>query len=320
MKTLVTEDMLPSPTQDCVKVERLTKQVFMANLQINKLQKELDELKEKNIVNSIITNIEKTTEENRPAASEKIQNARKVAKLSSNNASLPFSGNDILMFRGPHDPLSAFYNCTLNWKEKSFNCAEQAYQYAKLEFHDVPQRAISELLQAKNPYDCKRLAKQWVPKCSEKWEKVKFDVMEDICGTKAVQCFSFKEALIKTKDAHLLHNTETDPIWGCGRDLKGLNMMGIILMTVRDKINLFNEEFPPLIKGPVKPRNQEAPRKQEKPIKKPRSIVVGNSNVRGLSDGLQQRGIDSCGFVYPGQSVKKIAERVQFISSSRSFS
>jgi lysophospholipase L1-like esterase len=171
-------------------------------------------------------------------------------------------------------------------------------------------------LKSKNPYDCKRLAKQWVPKCSEKWEKVKFDVMEDICGTKAVQCFSFKEALIKTKDAHLLHNTETDPIWGCGRDLKGLNMMGIILMTVRDKINLFNEEFPPLIKGPVKPRNQEAPRKQEKPIKKPRSIVVGNSNVRGLSDGLQQRGIDSCGFVYPGQSVKKIAERVQFISSS----
>jgi hypothetical protein len=47
-------------------------------------------------------------------------------------------------------------------------------------------------------------------------------------------------------------------------------------------------------------------------------LVLGNSNARGLSKGLCDRGVDGSAFVYPGQTVDFINDRVEEIA--RSFS
>ena len=67
--------------------------------------------------------------------------------------------------------------------------------------------------------------------------------MEEICTAKLRQCKRFREALILTGDARLIHNTESDSVWGgCGLDLQGQNMMGNILLEVREKAAAYDKE------------------------------------------------------------------------------
>ena len=50
-----------------------------------------------------------------------------------------------------------------------------------------------------------------------------------------------KKLLIGTEEKYLLYNT-TDAVWGAGADLAGKNLLGKLLMEVRDKINLQENE------------------------------------------------------------------------------
>jgi ribA/ribD-fused uncharacterized protein len=45
-----------------------------------------------------------------------------------------------------------------------------------------------------------------------------------------------REVLLSTGDAVLLERTSGDYYWGCGSDGTGLNMLGRILMEVRDQL------------------------------------------------------------------------------------
>ena len=44
------------------------------------------------------------------------------------------------------------------------------------------------------------------------------------------------EALLATGDTHLIENNNYDYFWGCGRDRRGENMYGKVLMNVREKL------------------------------------------------------------------------------------
>jgi hypothetical protein len=139
--------------------------------------------------------------------------------------------------------------------------------------------------------------------------------MEEICTAKLAQCKAFKDALRKSGSTLLVHNTETDPVWGCGYDMRGSNMMGKILMSVRNHDKLYQKEFPSL--PTTAPPATSMPQKQATHPNcvpaKPKVLVVGNSNVRGLSQGLNDRGLDSTGYVYPGQTTVQIRNRIDKI-------
>lgn len=47
----------------------------------------------------------------------------------------------------------------------------------------------------------------------------------------------YAKKLIRTGSKQLINTDGNDEYWGCGKDMKGKNMLGIILMDVRDKIN-----------------------------------------------------------------------------------
>jgi len=221
--------------------------------------------------------------------------------------------SNLHLFRGPRNPLSAFYVHPLKWNNMHFQSAEHAYQYQKLLFHNVSRANRDRLMRCRQSHDVKLLSKKLVPLCSAAWDKVKFDIMEDICTAKLSNCRRFRDVLLGTKDSELVHNTETDAVWGCGPDFKGRNMMGRILMQVRTKTISYDQDFPPL----PAPTVSSAPEPSTTNTVTKSAIVIGNSNVRGLASEFNSRGIDCTGYAFPGRSSSQIEERLPYLSSNQ---
>lgn len=91
-----------------------------------------------------------------------------------------------------------------------------------------------EIVEAPTPL----LAKQLGKKCELRpdWEINKVAVMYQVVREKALQCPQFRQELLDTGDAELEENSPFDPYWGIGRDGSGRNMLGEILMDVRQEI------------------------------------------------------------------------------------
>ena len=221
---------------------------------------------------------------------------------------------DMQLFRGPKNPLSAFYHHPLYWQNKTYISAEQAFQHAKFKHHKLSKIAHEELLRCRNSHDVKRTSNKWLPVCNSSWNTIRFEIMEEICTAKLHQCKSFANALRQSHSKMLIHNTETDDIWGCGVDFRGENMMGRILMVIRRKDAEYHREFPPL--SAVKPSIttfEQNPITHSSP-KKYNTLVIGNSNARCISKEISDRGLNSIGFVYPGQTIKQIADRIDSVN------
>lgn len=242
-----------------------------------------------------------------------------IETVTSQRYATPVSNkNSLHLFRGPKNPLSAFYLQKLQWNSKCFISAEQAYQYKKLLFHRVPRTGCNRLLKCRSSHDVKRIANELVPSPTDSWNDIKFNLMTEICEAKVRQCKKFRDTLTQTGSSTLIHNTETDSVWGCGVDMKGRNMMGKILMQVRDNIQTYQMEYPPL-PPPSVPNVRSTPLPHDNAVRtnKPASvIVIGNSNTRGLAKEINARGLDCTGFVYPGQTAANIKNRVENISNA----
>ena len=239
----------------------------------------------------------------------------RIPCVVTDRSSAPVNLSDcrqIQLFRGPKEPLSAFYHHPLRWRNRTYISAEQAYQHAKLVHHKAPVMSQRDMLRCRSSHACKQLAYKCVKVSNASWDSVKYELMKEICIVKFRQCSKFKEALLKSGDAFLLHNTETDPTWGCGPDLKGLNKMGHILMTVRQQALDYQQEFPPLPQTDTKTVVPEVSA-EEAPVAR-KIVVIGNSNARGLSQRLHKNDVSCSGFVYPGQTAARITQHVKNIN------
>lgn len=70
----------------------------------------------------------------------------------------------------------------------------------------------------------------------EEWEQIKDDVMRKAVYAKFTQNKKIRDILISTGKEIIIEKTTDDYYWGCGKDGCGKNMLGIILMEVREKI------------------------------------------------------------------------------------
>ena len=87
--------------------------------------------------------------------------------------------------------------------------------------------------EANNPQMAKRIGKK--VKLREDWEDVKVSLMREIVEVKFIQNKEIRDKLIKTYPSDLIEeNTWNDRTWGVCKG-KGKNLLGIILMEVRDK-------------------------------------------------------------------------------------
>lgn len=68
------------------------------------------------------------------------------------------------------------------------------------------------------------------------WEQVKDDIMRQAVYAKFSQNQVIKEILINTGEEFLIEQTTNDYYWGCGMCGTGKNMLGKILMEVRERL------------------------------------------------------------------------------------
>lgn len=68
------------------------------------------------------------------------------------------------------------------------------------------------------------------------WESIKYDIMKQAIIAKFTQYPELRTFLIETGDAELIEHTTNDNVWGDGGDGSGQNLLGKILMEVRENI------------------------------------------------------------------------------------
>lgn len=125
--------------------------------------------------------------------------------------------------------LSNFSDSDFVYDDIPYKNAEAAFQAQKCS-NKEDRRAFSEL----NSTEAKKLGRKI--ELRKEWEKIKVKEMKNIVYAKFSQNQELKERLLDTGDAYLEEgNTWGDRIWGTV-DGNGANLLGIILMEVRNKM------------------------------------------------------------------------------------
>ena len=68
------------------------------------------------------------------------------------------------------------------------------------------------------------------------WDEVKIDFMEKAVKVKFTQLPELKKLLLETGDAELIAHSDEDSYWCDGGDGSGKNLLGMILMDLRDEL------------------------------------------------------------------------------------
>ena len=108
----------------------------------------------------------------------------------------------------------------------------QAQKFAGT-FHEM------DILKAKSPREAADMGRDRSRPMRADWEEVKDDIMREAVLAKFTQHKDIAEILLSTKDAILVEHTKNDGYWGDNGDGTGKNMLGKILMEVREKLCKF---------------------------------------------------------------------------------
>lgn len=154
-------------------------------------------------------------------------------------------------FYSKQDPFSNFYPAKLEYqppgfKTMTYNCSEQAYQHSK-SIHFKDYSTADKIMIALTPSEQKKLGRMVKNFDHTEWDEVSEMVMESILTAKFTQNPKLKETLLATGSKELVEASPYDTKWGIGLSKNsphlhnksfwlGRNLLGQILMRVRDKI------------------------------------------------------------------------------------
>ena len=135
----------------------------------------------------------------------------------------------IKRFRDSYFFLSNFYPVNIRFDGIEYSSVEAAFQASKSTSYSIRKKfAKVDGAQAKSMG--RRVALR------PDWEKVKLGIMYELCYTKFTENESLKSRLIATGTQEIIEgNFHGDTYWGMV-DGKGLNMLGKILMRIREEI------------------------------------------------------------------------------------
>ena len=133
-----------------------------------------------------------------------------------------------------HGCFSNFSRHPLILDGKFYPTSEHYYQSQK--FATVDPAYAEEIRQAPNPKAAAELGRaQRTPAIRSDWETVKDDVMRKVVKHKFTVHEACRKVLLSTKNEELIEDSPVDSYWGCGADGRGKNMLGVILMELRDE-------------------------------------------------------------------------------------
>lgn len=118
---------------------------------------------------------------------------------------------------------------------------EHYYQASKYQLTD-PEWAAHLLEQTKPTVVC-QLGRDTSRNARKDWDMVKQDFMRYAVAHKIAQHSSVREALLATEERHIVEWTSNDNYWGSGKTKDGRNMLGNILMEIRDLLRV-QDQYP----------------------------------------------------------------------------
>lgn len=134
--------------------------------------------------------------------------------------------------KDPNEILSSYSEYTFLLDGFPWPTAEHYYQANKFQDEAYQQR-IRESVSAVQAY---KLGNTWFKRKRSDFKLVRVTLMTRAIYTKCKSHDSVTEALMATGDTYIAENTFTDYFWGCGRDGRGGNYFGKVLMNVRAKL------------------------------------------------------------------------------------
>lgn len=134
--------------------------------------------------------------------------------------------------KGEYGGFSNFSRHPVKLKGETWPTSEHYFQAMKFE----GTRHESEVRKAEGPKACAEMGRDRKRPLRADWEQVKDDIMREVVRAKFTQHKSLKETLLATGDAILVEHTTNDRYWGDGGDGTGKNMLGKILMEIREEL------------------------------------------------------------------------------------
>jgi ribA/ribD-fused uncharacterized protein len=129
-------------------------------------------------------------------------------------------------------PLSAYSKFGFELDGVKWPSVEHYYQAMKFEEEGIRESIRS----ADHPAKAAKLAKANRKQVRKDWSKVRQVMMTRAVYTKCRSHQEVAELLLSTGDKHIVESTMYDYYWGVGRDGRGHNVFGKLLMDVRDKL------------------------------------------------------------------------------------
>ena len=114
---------------------------------------------------------------------------------------------------------------------KIWKSTEHYYQYKKYEKVD-PKFAI-RIREIDSPREVKKLTLQNL-RHPDNWDEIKIDILKKAAYKKFETYLQLRDKLLSTGKEELIEANPDDYFWGIGKNRTGKNMMGKILMEIRE--------------------------------------------------------------------------------------
>ncbi|YAF98624.1 MAG: NADAR family protein [Nodularia sp. CChRGM 3473] len=129
------------------------------------------------------------------------------------------------------------YGCFSNFSSHSFEL-DNLYWYTSEHYFQAQKFIgtfhVEQIRLVKTPKDAAKMGREKSRPLRQDWEKVKDDVMRKAVRRKFETHKDIRDILLSTDNEEIVENSPIDFYWGCGADGSGKNMLGIILMEVRE--------------------------------------------------------------------------------------
>jgi ribA/ribD-fused uncharacterized protein len=150
-------------------------------------------------------------------------------------------------FCGAADVFSNWHRCQFEYHGVAFSCVEQFMMFSKAKLFNDEQSA-KNILATVDPMTQNMLGRKVVGFNLEEWEKRRESVVFVGCREKFAQNPGLRSILLATAPTELVEASPYDLIWGIGlgerdsrttdkRHWRGLNLLGITLMRVREALS-----------------------------------------------------------------------------------
>ena len=141
----------------------------------------------------------------------------------------------VINFYSTKDEYGCFSNFSAHkifLKGKNWKTTEHYFQAQKF----VGTSDEEELRLADSPMQVAKMGRDRKRPLRRDWEVVKDDIMREALRAKFTQHEDLRIILLETDDAELVEHTKNDSYWADGGDGSGLNMLGKLLMELRDEL------------------------------------------------------------------------------------